>query len=238
MKVFSLEDKIGDIVNSFPGASNVFKSYGIDFCCGGQRPLKSAVQSQELEALIILEALEQAYDFHTKRTSQVNADWTQTTFGKLIDHIVDTHHAYLRNELPAISQFVTKVLHVHGPHHPEVLPALHRMFHELKLELEHHLESEETILFPLVKAYEETGDPAKLREALATIDRLEEEHTNAGDLLKEMRNVTSGYTLPEGACRTFTLTYQKLDELEDDMFQHIHKENNILFVRLAASLSE
>lgn len=236
MSTFALQDKIGDIVTAFPGASNVFKAYGIDFCCGGQRPLRHAVETQGLDGTELLSSLDEAYVFYQQRTQASVTDWTTAPYGQLIDHIIAKHHDYLRNEMPALSQFVTKVLNVHGYHHPEVLPPLHRMFHQLKLELEQHLASEEQVVFPLIRAYEATGDQAKLREAIAEIDRLEDEHTGAGDLLKEMREVTSNYTLPEDACRTFTLTYEKLDELEEDMFQHIHLENNILFVRLAKAL--
>ncbi|MFD2671143.1 iron-sulfur cluster repair di-iron protein [Marinicrinis sediminis] len=233
MTTFTLDKKIGDIVTAFPGASNVFKAHQIDFCCGGQRPLREAIEDKQLDGEQVLGALDEAYRFHIERQQVGEQDWKQASFQTLIDHIVSMHHEYVRRELPIISQFVTKVMNVHGIHYPDMLPPLHRMFHELKMELEQHLMAEEQILFPLVIAYEQSGDPGKLKEALAELDRLEADHSGAGDLLKEMRKVTSNYTLPEGACRTFTLTFEKLEQLEADMFEHIHLENNILFVRLA-----
>jgi regulator of cell morphogenesis and NO signaling len=90
------------------------------------------------------------------------------------------------------------------------------------------------MLFPEIIQYEETGDATKLEGIRRLIDELEGEHDSAGDILKELREVTHHYELPDGACRTYTLTFQKLEELEDDMFTHVHLENNIMFPRLMA----
>lgn len=232
-KKFDGTEKIGDIVTVFPGASNLFKQAQIDFCCGGNRALSTVLRQMDLDEEAFLAELNEAYEKANQQAD--NTDWRAVPYTDLINHVVNTHHAYLNNELPVLSQFVTKILRVHGPNHPE-LSSLHRAFHQLKMDLEQHLVSEEEIVFPLIAEYEKTGSTSALEKALQKIDELESEHDDAGDLLKEMRKITDQYTLPEEACRTYTLTFQKLEQLESDMFQHVHLENNILFPRLREEL--
>lgn len=229
---FTGSDKIGEVVARFPGASNIFKEYSIDFCCGGNRSLSLALKQQNINEEEVLAKLNQAYDKVVDMFSS-SRDWREASSAELIDHIVNTHHAYLNQELPLLSEFVTKILRVHGPAHEE-LAQLHRLFHNLKLELDQHLIKEETILFPLIREYEQNPSEEVRAKAAAQLDEIESEHTGAGDILREMRAITNDYQLPEGACRTYTLTFQKLVELESDLFQHIHLENNILFLRVAA----
>jgi regulator of cell morphogenesis and NO signaling len=132
------------------------------------------------------------------------------------------HYAYLKRELPLLAGFVTKIDRVHGQRHPE-LSELQQLFQRFRAEMEAHLPAEEEELFPLIR------DRAK---AVATLERLEAEHQEAGRLLGQMREVTHGYRLPPDACGTYMVTYQKLAELEADTLTHIHLENNILFPRL------
>ncbi|MFN2747354.1 MULTISPECIES: iron-sulfur cluster repair di-iron protein [Bacillus] len=230
--VFDQNTKTGEIVTRFPRASRILKEYRIDFCCGGNRPIAEAIQEQNLNEEEILTKINTLYE-ETKALNEQETNWSEAPYSRLIDYVVQTHHAYLYDVLPELSGFVTKVYRVHGIHHPE-LGRVHQLFHQLKAELEHHLIQEEEQIFPKITAFEETNDKAYLTEAVEAIDTLEQEHASCGNILKELRKVTSDYTLPEGACTTYTLTYLKLDELETDLFQHIHLENNILFPRLAA----
>lgn len=227
---FSGSETIGDIISSFPGASNLFKENRIDFCCGGNRALSAALREQQIDEGQFLEQLNQL--FHkAKQKPEKDKDWREVPSSDLIDHIVQTHHAYLLKELPLLSEFVTKILRLHGSKHRE-LAQLHHLFHLMKMELEQHLITEEETVFPLIKEAEQTGNQITRSKAAEAIAKLEAEHSTVGNLLKEMRQITDNYRLPEGACRTYTLSFQKLEELESDMFQHIHLENNILFQRL------
>lgn len=228
---FSEQDKIGDIVTEFPGASSILKRYGIDFCCGGGRPVGQAAEEKGLVPAQLVSELEAAYQEASGRQTH-GRDWRNAPASELIDYIVQTHHAFLQKELPVIGEFVTKILRVHGARQGEILSALHRKFHTLKTELEQHLIAEETVLFPLVCEFEKNPDAQTLKKAQSAIASLEGEHSGAGDILKEMRDVTEDYTLPEHACRTYTLAFQKLEALEADLFEHIHLENNILFPRV------
>ncbi len=229
--IFTGNDKIGEVVARFPGASNIFKEYNIDFCCGGNRSLSLAFKQQNLNEEEVLAKLNQAYE-RALKLQEGSRDWREASSAELIDYIVNTHHAYLQKELPLLSEFVTKILRVHGPTHGEVLSRLYKLFHSLKMELDQHLIKEEEVLFPLIRQYEQNPSEELRAKAAAELNDLESEHQSAGDILKEMRAITDGYTLPEGACRTYTLTFHKLAELESDLFEHIHLENNILFPRL------
>ncbi len=225
---FKITDKIGDIVTQFPGASDIFYQHQIDFCCGGNRPLAEAVELQHLDVTSLVEELNVKYNEFAEKNKEY-MDWAKESPGKLIDFIVSTHHAYLKEELPRISEYLFKILKVHGTTHEELF-RVHRLYNNLRTELEGHLVKEEEFLFPLVKQLKETHNPDIRERQLKLIADLESEHTGAGDILKELREITDHYQVPEGACKTFEITYEKLKELELDLFQHIHLENNILFL--------
>lgn len=230
---FRMDQKVGEIVAAFPPSAQLFQRYGIDFCCGGNRPLKDALAQKRIAADAFLAELHAAHAAAQER-QECGTDWRTASCAEIIDQVVGVHHRYLKTELPVISGYVTKIYYVHSQHHPE-LAALHRQFHQLKLELEQHLHDEEARVFPLVLTYEQSGAPADLAAAVACLDELEREHQGAGDLLLAMRETTRDYALPEDACATYALAFQKLQELEADMFQHVHLENNILFPRLRAA---
>jgi regulator of cell morphogenesis and NO signaling len=230
MSTFHSSQKIGEIVTKFPKAADILKEYRIDFCCGGDRPLLTAIKEQDLSEPEILDRINRLYE-ELKNVKTEDRNWVEAPFGELIDHIVNTHHAYLNAELPRISELTTKILRVHGENHPE-LSKVHKLFHTLKMELEAHLIKEETIQYPAIKEYEKNKTEQSLKKAVSVNKELESEHTAAGDILKELRKVTNDFTAPEDGCNTYKITYAKLEEMENDTFQHIHLENNILFPRL------
>lgn len=230
MGTFHSSQKIGEIVTKFPKSADILKEYKIDFCCGGDRPLLTAVKEQGLNETEVLGKINSLYEkFKDVKTKDKN--WEEASFSELADHILNTHHAYLWEELPKISELTNKILRVHGEHHPE-LSKVHRLFHNLKMELEEHLIKEETIQYPAIREYDKNKSQAELDRAVNITKELEDEHTGAGDILKELRKITNDYKVPEDGCNSYRLTYSKLEELEADTFQHIHLENNILFPRL------
>jgi regulator of cell morphogenesis and NO signaling len=223
--------KTGDIVVEFPMASQLFKEYKIDFCCGGDRPIGEVLEEKQIDADHFMNQLNALYKEKNDNTVQ-EIDWTKASYKELMDYVVQTHHAYLHRVLPELSALVAKIYRVHGKNHPE-LERVHRLFNKLKGELEHHLIEEEVNIFPKIEAYEKDRTTKSLDELLKDIETLESEHDASGDILKELRNITRDYFIPSDTCRTYSLTYQQLEELESDMFQHIHLENNILFPRIA-----
>lgn len=230
MSTFHSSQKIGEIVTKFPKSADILKEYRIDFCCGGDRPLLTAIKEQNLSEPEVLGKINELYE-KFKNVKREDRNWEEAPLGELVDHIVNRYHAYLGVELPRISELTTKILRVHGEGHPE-LAKVHRLFHSLKMELEQHMIKEETIQYPAIKEYEKNKTKEALEKAVRITKELEDEHTGAGDLLKELRKITNDFTAPEDGCNSYRLTYSKLEELENDTFQHIHLENNILFPRL------
>lgn len=224
---FKISDKIGSIVTKFPQASNLFLEYRIDFCCGGDRPLEVAIKEQNLDENQILNLLNERYE-EFKVKNEKFTDWAKEEPSKLIDYVVNNHHSFLNNELPIISELVLKILKVHGENHEELFK-IHKLFNTLRIELEEHLVKEEQLVFPMIKEYEKNRTESNREKLINLINELESEHTGAGDIIKELREVTNHYIVPEDVCRTFELTYKKLMDLEKDTFEHIHLENNILF---------
>ncbi|MEW9096626.1 MAG: iron-sulfur cluster repair di-iron protein [Clostridiaceae bacterium] len=229
-KVFKSSHKIGDIVVNFPKAMDVFRRHGIDFCCGGNRPLIDAIKEDNLNEEEVLKDLHDEYEkIDSLIKEEVN--WLNISYNDLIDYIVNKHHGFLNEELPIVSELTTKILRVHGENHPE-LSKVYKLFHNLKMELEEHLIKEEEIVFPLIEKYEKEGSKEALDKAIKIIEELEAEHTGAGDILKELRKITHNYEIPKDGCNTYKYTYDKLQEIELDLFNHIHLENNIMFPRL------
>ncbi|GAB6098259.1 iron-sulfur cluster repair di-iron protein [Halanaerocella petrolearia] len=233
---FNSSEKIGEIVSKFPKASDIFKEYNIDFCCGGDRELKAAIVEKELDEEEILTQLEESYQ-DTKEKLNNEIDWKKSSLTELTEHIINNHHAYLYDELPKLNKLVVKILRVHGNKHKDTLSKVHKLFNELRIELEQHLITEEEMLFPLIKEYEKGSSNVSLKRIVDIIEQLEGEHDGAGDILKEIREITDQYLVPDDVCTTFRSTYDRLINLESDLFQHIHLENNILFPRLKNKLA-
>ncbi len=167
-------------------------------------------------------------------------DWNAASLQELIDHIVGTHHAYLRRELGPLGERLDKVYRKYNEKYGPTLPGLPEVFAGLRLELEMHTRKEEMILFPAIAANESaalTGSPlpdTPFGSVGNPIRVMEAEHESAGQALAAIRSITSGYALPEYACITYKSLMAGLQELEQDLHMHIHLENNILFPRAIA----
>ncbi|MDP5273008.1 iron-sulfur cluster repair di-iron protein [Chengkuizengella axinellae] len=227
---FHGQTAVGEIVTKFPKSADLFKKYKIDFCCGGDQKLIKAVENKNVELDDLLNTLNKSYEemIIAKETVQ---DWTSFSYTDLINHIINTHHRYLNEELPQLSPYVTKVLRVHGADQKHLVK-VHSLFHQLKTELEQHTIKEENEVFPLILGFEKDPSEEKLKTLQKAIIELEDEHDGAGNFIKELREITNDFTPPADACGTYRLVYQRLEALESDIFQHVHLENNILFPRI------
>jgi regulator of cell morphogenesis and NO signaling len=154
----------------------------------------------------------------------------------LIDHILNTHHAYMKTQLPRVAALLAKVLQAHSDRHGDMLRAVAAVYGPMKAELDGHLAKEEMVLFPLVRALDGGAKPGSFHcgSVQNPIRVMWMEHDSAGEALAEMRRLTSDYTAPEDACNTFKALYFELAEMERDLHRHIHLENNILFPRAIA----
>ena len=227
------DTRIADVATSNPATIKVFQRYGIDFCCGGKRPLGEVCEEKRLAFSDVRSSLE------TVDAEPPELPAADAPLGEIVRFIVDHFHAELREELPRLGQMVAKVLSVHGERHPEVLPELEVTFRALREELEMHMMKEERILFPYIERIEEMSERGGALQASpfgsieAPIGAMEHEHEDAGRALARMRELTGGYVPPEGACNTFRGLYHGLEEFEKGMHEHVHLENNILFPRAA-----
>jgi regulator of cell morphogenesis and NO signaling len=229
MSTITLNQTIGELVTERPSRSRVFERRGIDYCCGGKVSLKDACEKKGFDPSAILAEIAEA-DEATRNVTQKN--WSQATASELIENIVTTHHAYLKEELPRLSALTEKVALAHGERHPEMID-VKNVFEELRAELESHLMKEERILFPLCRELETaaTLPDAHCGTVRNPIRVMEHEHDNAGNALEKLRALTNGYAPPQDACNTFRATLDGLKTLEEDLHVHIHKENSILFPR-------
>lgn len=230
MQTFTETSTPADIVKVFPKASDLFKEKQIDFCCGGDKPLQESFQDKAIDGEAVLQELNTQYENWVEDGHKAK-DWDAVPLSELVDHIIHHHHAYLKEELPALSEFVTKIFRVHGMDHPH-LKELQRLYNEFRLEMEEHSLKEERVVFPLILEYEMNPSDEVLQEIRIANGDLETEHDKCGDILKEMRVITNGFEPPAGACGSYRITYARLKELEEETFQHVHLENNVLFKRL------
>jgi regulator of cell morphogenesis and NO signaling len=234
MNTITRESLVGEIATAQPASIRVFQKYGIDFCCGGKRPLADVCEERQIAYDELANAIANA---ELPRDDQ---DWAEAPLGVLADHIVHRYHDTLRQELPRLTAMAEKVHNVHGAKMPETFPRLNHVFAELAEELISHMSKEEMILFPAVEELEAAHHEGRRPQTRfpsgalrMPISVMEQEHEHAGNLLVALRELTSGYQPPEWACNTFRGLYAGLQELERDLHVHIHLENNILFPRAA-----
>lgn len=225
---------VAEIALDRPQAAAVFEKLGIDYCCGGRKPLATACE----EAGIDVNHVEGLLDEADK--GQPDAEnWGEQSLASLVGHIVEKHHAYCREEGLRLQPLLAKVVSKHGGRHPE-LSEVQELFTALRNELSMHLMKEEQILFPYIIALEDSvthKSPAQ-RAPFGTVQNpvrtMVQEHYDAGHLVKEIRSLTRNFTASEDACTSFEMLYRGLEAFEADLHQHIHLENNLLFPRAIA----
>ena len=231
--VITSETKVCDIAVEYPTAIPVLERFGIDYCCGGKHTLAEACTKRNLNLDPVLEELE----LQQRKTETPEARWQKAPLKDLADYIVSKHHAFTREQLKLIGDLMTKVEKRHGTDHPEVFE-IGKVFAVTSSELTHHFGCEESTLFPYIAAVG-TGQQPEL-PAMANgsveqpITRMIADHDQAGEELRTLRGLTNNYTPPTAACPTWRALYRALEDLEKDLHQHIHLENNILFPRALA----
>ena len=221
---------VRELVTQMPEATRVFEKFKIDYCCGGNTPLVKACE----KAGVDLRQLEQELE-HIGTAAQIQAtDFNEMTLPVLIDHIVHTHHLFTRDEMVRLDALMQKVVSVHGDNHPELREAS-VFLKRLGDELNPHMLKEERVLFPYIvqldrSATLKAGAPfAPFGTVNNPVRMMMMEHEAAGEILRELRRVTRDYAIPADVCISYKTLYEALAALEQDLHQHIHLENNILF---------
>lgn len=201
-----IEQSIGHTALTLPGATRVFRDHNIDFCCGGGISLR---QAAELEGL--------------PKGERDERDWQSASNSELIEHIPARYHDVHRKQLPELVKMARRVEQVHGERDtcPNGLADLLTTIHQ---EMESHMQKEEQILFPMLR--QDKGAQAK-----GPIAVMRHEHDDHGENLEKVMALTDNITPPKGACTTWRALYTGLREFRDDLMQHIHLENNLLFER-------
>ncbi len=212
---------LGDLVAACPAAARVLEAYGLDYCCHGERTLDAACAAAGVDAAEVDAALA-ALD------ASGDTMWTTLDAPELAAHIVETHHRYLHDELPLLDALAAKVVDVHGERHPELVEA-RRLVEALRADLEPHLLKEERVLFPAIAALAEGQRDFPFGSIANPIRMMTLEHDRAGELLRELRAATAGYSVPDDACASYRSLYERLAALEADTHLHVLKENHTLF---------
>lgn len=232
---------LAQIVTANHRTAAVFEKYHLDFCCKGKRSLQQACSEQNISVEELLNELEGAAS-----TYQAAFPFDKLTLSQLVDHIVSTHHAYVKTESVQLLAYAEKVAAKHGQRHPELLK-IFQLVTAIKEEMALHMQKEELVLFPRIKELEnfsqhEHGDiKLSFTYLQAPITMMEQEHDHAGTLLADIRQASSNFTPPSDACTTYKLLFASLQAFEMDLHQHVHLENNILFpkaIMLAKELNK
>jgi regulator of cell morphogenesis and NO signaling len=222
------DQTVGSLVATRPNLSRVFSRLGIDYCCGGKRPLAEVCAERGLDTEEVLQQL--ALAATENRGGLVDA--AALGLAELADHVERTHHDYLRAELPRLAELAERVARKHGHRDPR-LSDVRDTFRGLAEEMFSHMQKEENILFPLIRQLEGGAAPGgfQVGSLAHPIRQLEHEHDSAGGALARLRELTDGYAPDAQACNTHRALLAGLAELETDLHQHVHKENNVLFPR-------
>ncbi len=221
---------VRDVANELPQSTRLFEKLKIDYCCGGNQTLAEGCTSAGVDVYAVIQMLAEA----TQQKNEDAVDFISASLPQLIAHIVDTHHVFTKSEMDRLQLLADKVLAAHGGNHPELVH-LDELLTRLCADLKPHMFKEEHVLFPYILAMAKADDQhgavpfAPFGAVNNPIRMMMREHDTAGEILRELRQLTSDYTVPADACISYQTLYQALENFEKDLHQHIHLENNILF---------
>ncbi|AOS43307.1 Iron-sulfur cluster repair protein YtfE [Lacunisphaera limnophila] len=228
------ESRIGDLVAACPSLARVFEELRLDYCCGGKQSLAAASDSRGLSVLTVIGLLEAATAALAAGPAEVNA--ATLSLSQLADHIEQSHHRYLKAELPRLVEMSARVATKHGWRDAR-LAELAATVQDLASDMLAHMQKEEVVLFPLVRQIDagvRGGFHASIAEPIAC---MEAEHADAGRALERLRELTDGFAPDADACNTHRAMLAGLAQLEADLHHHVHKENNVLFPRALARIA-
>jgi regulator of cell morphogenesis and NO signaling len=242
-KLYNIEPSsfVTDIVNQDYRTADIFRRYDIDFCCGAKWPLDIACKNKGIETGEILNEIKKITQ-HSPTSPFLDFDAWEMDF--LADYIYNIHHSYLNKALPEIQSYISEFLEGHRSQYPE-LGELEEIFARFMKEIPPHMHQEEEILFPYIKQiyhawlHKESYARLLVRTLRKPVEEvMEKEHESTNSLLHRLREITNNYTPPDSTCLMHKVTFAKLQELDNDLVQHIHLENNILFPKAIAMEKE
>jgi regulator of cell morphogenesis and NO signaling len=224
-------------VRGHEGRARILAGFGLDYCFGGRTPLGEACSQRGVDVEEVLRALEENDD---SQAAADQIDWSGESMARLANHIVSRHHAYLREMLPQLGTLLEEIVAKDADKHPNLVE-LREVYSAMSEDLLNHMMKEELALFPLIRSLDQALQAGELAPGFhrgsvtAPIHVMEDEHQNTGKALMRMRELTFSFRPPKDACRAYRLLMLGLRELESDLHLHIHKENDILFLRASAA---
>ncbi len=230
---FTIHTPINNFVDEDVRRTGIFEEFNIDFCCGGNHTLAEACAEKGIDPEAVLKRLT-AIVPESEAVAAV-AEGMDGSLSEAVDHLMQTHHTYLKENLPRLAELLDKVIQAHAANHPE-LNTVRELFVELRADLEPHLMKEEQVLFPMIKQLESSGGTTELH--CGTLENpirvMQAEHERVLTLFEKIRATTRNFMMPEDGCESYRLLLTGMDELEIDTLLHIQKENEILFPQVLA----
>ncbi len=227
---FSAEQSLGSLVTADARIAAIFEAHRIDYCCGGHRSLAEACAQSNQSAEHILQEIHALATIAstTASSDEEQIDWEALSLSELVDHIQETHHVYVRNEVPRLLDLVHTVTSVHCLNHPELVD-IKITFDDLCADLAAHMQKEEQVLFPMIKELDHANNRraphSPFGNAQNPIRVMESEHEDAGKALQLLRELSDDYAIPSDSCNSYTLMLNGLEAFEKDLHRHVHKEN-------------
>jgi regulator of cell morphogenesis and NO signaling len=223
---------IAEIALDFPQSIRILNRYHIDFCCAGKKLFRDVCQQHHINPDEVWGEIVHELPIPAGNLNRRFESWD---VAMLIDFIEQNHHAYIRIMIPQLRDLIGKIRLNHEDQYPE-LADIETNFNFLAEELLDHLPKEEEIIFPAIRRLVKSPVSASRAPLMTNLQTpimvIEQEHQNAANLLKLLRSLTNYYKAPAHACPTFQLMYRLLEEFDEDLVQHIHLENNVLFAKV------
>lgn len=223
---------VREVAIELPQSTRLFETLRIDYCCGGNRPLAEACASAGINVDNVMEMLNEVSESNSPKTGEL--EFANASLPDLITHILNTHHVFTKSEMQRLQLLTDKVIAAHGTNHPELIQ-LGELFQKLCADLKPHMFKEEQVLFPYMMAMSQAAEQKRTAPfaPFGTVNNpirmMMMEHDTAGEILRDMRALTSDYKVPADRCISYQTLYQAMEDFEKDLHQHIHLENNILF---------
>ncbi len=233
----SASTPVAEIVANHYRTAQVFRKYGIEYCCGGKWPLEIACMSTGINVEKLISELNLAIRTNRLPGSQPYENWSLEF---LTQHITRIHHYYLREIIPDLGRELNRFTESHHQKYPELV-VIRSGFGLLEKKILPHLQEEEDVVFPYIcqleHAYEsqESYGGLLVKTLRKPVERMmHDDHEMIGERLLQFRQLTNHYTIPEKACTNHKVVFSRLKELDTDLEQHIYMENEILFPRALA----
>lgn len=225
---------VGQVVAENYRTAAVFKKFGIDFCCNGNKTIAQACEQSNVDPEKLVKDIEQALTVSPADDHADSTNFSSWPLDLLADYIEKKHHRYVTEQIPVLESYLEKLVNVHGKNHPE-LREIKKWFHESAADLTMHMKKEELILFPMIRkmANARTTNQGHNSSSFKTIrnpiQKMMQEHEIEGERFQMIHSLSDNYTVPDDGCTTYRVTYDLLKAFEEDLHLHIHLENNILF---------